>query len=290
MNYFSVFKRTLTQSQRLSVGKFTKFVLNATPEPHAVKPLVRPVGLTTPPTSDTKYSAGNSFKDLFDKEKTDKRSGELGIEFNKTSMHHMSVFRKTNGRLFEPPKSYWRADKALYFPHLKGEPLSGRGSKEINIEDKLKDKISIVNLFSNKTANELADTSLKNERRNIDYLNKDFESLPKDVQIVQINLIDSKAKMLIFKLFAMRSLRSLIPSFLKDTYFICNRDQLPFILRENLHINNPYTGYSLLVDQNLKIRWMGSGALTVEDFDVLWKAVKGVKKEANKGNEGSSTW
>lgn len=266
-----------TTAARSFLSKFSKYVVDANPGEFVVKPLVKPVGLVTPPTSTTVYSMGNSFKELFDKEKTEKRSEELGLEFNKSGMYDMFIFRKTNGKLFKSPKSYWKAEKALYFPHIVGDSVKG---KTENVEDLLKGKLSVVQVFTSEIGNELASTSLKSESQDLDYLGKDFKILEMlNSQIVHLNLIDSKLKSILFKTFSMSKLRNSIPEYLQSTYLLCDRSQLPFAVRELLNINNVYTGFTMLVDPNLKIRWMCSGSATEDEFKTLWKNVRGISKE-----------
>ncbi|EDO18722.1 hypothetical protein Kpol_1055p79 [Vanderwaltozyma polyspora DSM 70294] len=259
-------------------SKFNKYVVSNSSKEFEVVKLIKPVGLIDPPSKSTKYKEGNSLKDMLDPEKTEKRSEELGLEFNRSGMYDMYTFRKTNGKLFEAPQSYWKDNKALYFPHVIGRSLVGRINQ--NIEDSLKGKISIVKIFTNPVAEKMTDSFTKNEELDVDYANKDFEKLKDwNSQIVEINLIDSKAKEIIFKLFGMSKLRKLVPSFLHKNYFLSLRTQIPFTVREQLMINNMYTGYVMIVDPNLKIRWIACGNATEEDFKTLWKSVRGIKRE-----------
>ncbi|QLL33262.1 hypothetical protein HG536_0E01730 [Torulaspora globosa] len=265
-----------TTPASLFVNKFFKNVVDAAPKEHIVRELVRPIGMQTPPTSQTVYSKGNSFREMFDRDKTEKRSQELGVEFSKSGMYELHAFQKHGGKMFISPKSYWRADRALYFPHLKGTSLSGLTK---DLEETLKGKTSVVRLFTNKVGDDLSKQYFQNRELDLDYLGKDLEKLAtSNTQIVEVSFLENAVKSIIAKLSAYK-LRSLIPPLRHANYFQCDRDQLPFTVRESLEINNIYTGYVIVVDPDLKIRWMACGAASEDEFKLLWKCVRGVRKE-----------
>lgn len=265
-----------TSNPRLFVNKFFKNVVDAAPKEHVVRELVRPIGMQNPPTPQTIYSKGNSFKDMFDREKTEKRSQELGVEFTKSGMYELHAFQKHSGKMFISPKSYWRADKALYFPHLRGTSLAGATE---DLEKILKGKTSVIRLFTNKVGDDLSKQYFQNQELDLDYLGKDHSKLNgANTQVVEVSFLENAFKSIISRLSTYK-LRSLIPQARQGTYFMCERDQLPFPVRESLEINNIYTGYVILTDANLKIRWMGCGAASQEEFKTLWKCVRGVRKE-----------
>lgn len=265
-----------TSATRFFFKKFYQNVVDVAPKEFVVQELRRPVGLKNLPTASTVYPRGNSFKDLFDREKTDKRSKELGVEFSKSGMYDIHIFRKTNGKLFYSPPSFWRADKSLYFPHIVGNTLDGQ--KE-GVEEVLKGKVSVVRIFSSEVGDELSMQYMKNQEVGVDYLGKDMETLKsKGIQTVDINFADSGIKYALMRLFS-GSLKSSIPPERHAKYFLADREQLPFTIREALQINNVFTGFTFIVDPNLKIRWMASGAATTEEFKTLWKCARGVCKE-----------
>lgn len=260
-----------TSRQQVFFQKFFQPVIDASkPKPHVVTQLVKPVGLSAPPTATTKYSRGNSFKDLFDQEKTKKRTEELTVEMSKSGMYDMFTFNKTKGKLFIAPKSYWRKDKALFFPHIIGKPLA-KSQSTGPVEDCLRGKLSIVRIFGSKTGNELSDQFLEK-------LGEAQSDLLKDVQIVNVNWMENYAKTLIIKM-SMWSMRSKVPADLQKTFFVCDREQLPFTVRERLMINNLYTGYTLIVDPELKIRWMACGGSSEEEQATFQKVIQGLKEE-----------
>ncbi|AGO12413.1 AaceriAER060Wp [[Ashbya] aceris (nom. inval.)] len=250
--------------------KMNKALAQAAPREHVVRRLEQPVGMPQPPTATTRYVEGNSMLDMFSEEKTSRRAAELAAEFSKSGLYDAATFRKTNGKVFLPPASYWRAEHARYFPHLSGITLTGtRGS----VEDALAGKVSVVKVFSCETGEGLASSYFRHEGH--DYLREDDVA---PAQIVEVSLTESWIKDWLVRLMTGR-LRSLVPAARHERYFICRRAQLPFTVRESLELGNLYTGYVLVVDPQLKIRWMACGGAEKRDVELLWKCVRGVQRE-----------
>lgn len=268
-----------TQSTRGFFKKFYQDVVDVAPKEFKLEELRRPIGLIQPPSKDTVYPRGNSFRDLFNKEKTDKRSKELGVEFSKSGMYDIHIFRKTNGKLFISPPSYWRFEKSLYFPHITGFSLKG---DLLALEDTLRGKVSVVRLFSSKVGDDLCKQYLQNEELKLNYLDPSASrSLhSKGIQIVDVNFADSRIKYALMKLF-IGSLRSSVPVHRHSHYLLADREQLPFSIRETLQINNVFTGFTIVVDPALKIRWMASGGATSDEFRTLWKCVRRIREESS---------
>lgn len=243
-----------------------------------VKTLVKPVGLERAPTAAVKYHEGNSFREMFDNAKTSKRTEELELEFSKSGFYDVYTFRKTKGKLFLSPASYWRKDKALYFPHLHGRSLSDSSTQ--NVEDCMRGKISVVRMFTSEVGDELVKSYFRQGEE--DYL-RDEAKLntagdPVHTQIVEVNLVENFMKSLIVKM-SLGKIRKSVPEARHSRYFVCERDQLPFLVREELQMNNLYTGYVVVVDPDLRIRWMGCGGADQREFNLLWKCVRGLQRE-----------
>ncbi|KAH3899941.1 related to Mitochondrial ATPase complex subunit ATP10 [Saccharomycodes ludwigii] len=281
-----------TKQSQFLFKKLTQQIANTAPKEYNQFQLSKPVGLSTPPKPNVMYKEGNSFKDMFDERKTSQRTKELEKEFQQSGFFDMYAFRKTKGKLFLSPKSFWNAKFSLYFPHLVGSKLS---TGEItNIEDSMRGKITVVKYAGNKVGESMVTSFFQKRSKDnknpvvIDYLNdenainNDFNfngSCPPQVQIVEINMVDNSLKSFLLKL-TLFSLRRLITSTKRQNlYFICNRNQLPFGKREELGVNNVYAGYVFIVDPHLKIRWLGCGEASDDDVCTLWKSVKAIKKE-----------
>ena len=266
---------TLTRMSFLD--KFLKpMMATASPKEYQIKQLVKPIGLTQAPRKSTKYSQGNSLRDMFDSEKTNHRVKELAVEFSKSGLYDVQVFQKTKGKLFIAPVSYWKEDKALCFPHLIGTAMDG--TKQQNIEDMLRGKTSIVRLFSTASGDKLSSSyfqGIVDDNKKTDYLTEADARLSlndSNVQIIEVNLVENAVKSALVKTLARWANR--VPSWRQPFYFECSRGQWPFSVREELFCNNVFSGYVFLVDQQLKIRWAACGEATPSEKEALWKFAK----------------
>lgn len=273
-----LWKRSFHHSSKtLIFEKFLKPVIDASQKrEHVVERLIKPIGLFQPPTPKSQYSRGNSFKDLFDEEKTQRRTKELTLEMSKSGMFDMYTFKKTNGKLFISPRSYWREDKSLYFPHIVGKSVLKGHRKKVNIEDQMRGKLNIVRLFGNGIGEGLSSQFFDKDH--------DLKTWQNDnnTQLIEISWIENSIKSLIAKL-SIPKLRSNISEERQRNYFFADREQLPFTIRDQLLINNILTGYTLIVDQNLKIRWMACGGVSAggEERDTMWKCLESLQREMN---------
>ena len=227
---------TLTRMSFLD--KFLKpMMATASPKEYQIKQLVKPIGLTQAPRKSTKYS---------------------------------------QGKLFIAPVSYWKEDKALFFPHLIGTAMDG--TKQQNIEDMLRGKTSIVRLFSTASGDKLSSSyfqGIVDDNKKTDYLTEADARLSlndSNVQIIEVNLVENAVKSALVKTLARWANR--VPSWRQPFYFECSRGQWPFSVRDELFCNNVFSGYVFLVDQQLKIRWAACGEATPSEKEALWKFAK----------------
>ncbi|SCU97587.1 LAFA_0G12178g1_1 [Lachancea sp. 'fantastica'] len=277
-----LYRRLFSSSSNVQfLGRFQKHLVNTAPKEHVVKELVRPVGLPELPRSNMKYKEGNSVRELFDEAKTSQRTMELEMQFSKGGLYDVHTFRKTGGKLFLSPPSIWRQDKALYFPHIQARSLSD--SQNQDVETFLQGKLSVVRIFTSAAGDQLGKSYFRGDD-GVDYLKQESLLNPntQDVQtqIVEINLTENKLKALFARL-ALGKVRADVPKERHSRYFLGDRNQLSFGIREELQINNLYTSYIFLVDPQLKIRWMASGGADKKDFNLLWRCVRALKKELN---------
>lgn len=256
-------------------GKFLQPILEAGPKKHIVQQLVKPIGLPNRPSIPYKPE-GNSFRDMFDEEKTKRRVQVLQSEFSKSGMYDIHVFGQTSGKVFQAPTSYWRANVAQYFPYLEGVTLEDRRLARLDYRFYKECPATIMRIFSNDTGEKLTRTFLQTKGH--DYYNRDRPTLPKGVGIVDINFSDNKIKSWVSKL-ARWNLRRLVPIKQRKHYYLCERSQWPFTLREKMLVGNAVTGYIFLIDSNSKIRWMAAGAASEDDVNTLWRSVNGILQE-----------
>lgn len=272
-----VLRRSLATSTKAQIYDkfFQPFIDSSKPVKHKIDLLEKPVGLPETPQPDTTYSHGNSFRDLFDKDKTQSRTKQLTLEYNRSGMYEAYTFRHTGGKMFHSPMKLWDRDKSLYFPHLVGKSIAKGQRKPIVIEKEMEGKINIVRLFGSSSGEKLTQQFFTGKNSLDNWTLCDSQHL----QMIEINWLENKLKYWINKL-SILNVRKTIPRSRHRLYFNCLREQLPFRERELLNINNLYAGFIMLVDDQLKIRWMASGGIvSVEERDKLWENVKLLQKE-----------
>lgn len=275
-----IMQRCLHSSTSLPIYKkfFQPLVEKSKPTKHVTSLLDEPVGLPVRPNPDVLYSHGNSFRDLFDKDKVQSRSEQLTKEYGKAGMYEAYTFRHTGGKMFYSPMKLWDRQSAKYFPHLTGQSIAKGQRKFVNIEQEMEGKINIVRMFGSSSGEALTRQFFTDENS----LDKWTQRDPKRLQLVDINWLENRLKFCINQL-SVFNIRKTVPVERHRLYFNCLREQLPFQERELLHINNLYTGFILLVDDQLKIRWMASGGVTsVEERNKLWENVKLLQQEQTK--------
>ena len=103
---------------------FLKLAIEASQQrEYIVEQIIKPKDLPKPPNYKVSYSKDNSFRNLFDEEKTKRKTKELALEMSKSGMYDVYTFRKKKGKLFISPKSYWQVDKYLFSPYVVGSSL-----------------------------------------------------------------------------------------------------------------------------------------------------------------------
>ncbi|XBW37093.1 hypothetical protein QEN19_002673 [Hanseniaspora menglaensis] len=106
--------------------------------------------------------------------------------------------------------------------------------------------------------------------------NKNFKLLKS--QIIQVNSINSTAQKFINYVME-KKLKKNVPEDYKSNFFTVDlQKQLPFYLKYNLNLYNPFAPIVLVVDENLKIRWTGSGvAQNAKEAEFLWDLVNDLR-------------
>lgn len=197
-------------------------------------------------------------------------------------MYDFHVFTKTKGRLFESPPSYFRADKALYFPNIRGKTLTGKRMDLLDIIDK--SKITILRVYSTDAGFEMTNDYFKVPNSQDNYLsetgNRVFEQEFPNAQIVEIILSENISKHLVHTFVTPAKVAKTRPACQHERYLIAMRDTaLSRNDREKLLLTNGYSGYVYVLDSNYKIRWAGSGWPVENEVTTLWKSVRHLLKE-----------
>ena len=182
--------------------------------------------------------------------------------------------RWQKGKTFIAPPRLFKGDRALYFPNFHAQTLA-KGKEHKDTTNVLQNKVSIVNIFCSKWADD--QTATFSSERNNPELHEIVKSTGGLAQIVHINVEYDWLKGMIIKMF-MRSLRKRIGEANWNRYFLL-WEQIPDEIREEIGVLNQKVGYVYLVDGDCKIRWASSGACGPEEKESLNKGTRRLVEE-----------
>ncbi|GMM37224.1 Atp10 protein [Saccharomycopsis crataegensis] len=281
---------------------------NTSPKNFEKKEVIKPVGQAQKPSSTDGIDT-RSFKqrrtDWMNNDNRLKRKENLEKEFATSGMYDMFIFRKTGGKVFISPRSYFKKEKSLYFPNFIADENLEKG-KNISTYDVFtnsgaNDKFSIVRIFTTAIGqnftkkyfdiNKFSDLSLKNKEasdgaKNYLQSNETFQQLKTNypnLQIVNVTLYDNFFKKWIFKTFASKAIKKNVsdPEYLKN-FLILNKKYIDVPTKESINYLNGITGYIYIIDNEGKIRWLSCGDPEESDIQTLWKTVQGLQLEVGK--------
>jgi len=265
------------------LGKLNKQLSATAPKEHRTEILHKPIGTADVP-KDTDNSPVDSrgiiqrFKDFMDPVKNKERQEELEKEMARSGMYDVYIYRKTKGKIFYSPPSYWKAEKALYMPNLVGEDLLS--SKLKGTTSVLKGKVSIVRIFTSQVGEKQSQSFFKLSDQ--DYLTpkgyEEFLSAHPNSQIVDINITENAIKALSVKI-SKSGIRKITNSSRHDKYFIVPKKGLDMKLKESIQLLNTYTGFIYVIDHEGRIRWAACGDASEKERNMLWRTVRGLETE-----------
>lgn len=212
------------------------------------------------------------------------RVKQLQKEMAYGGFYDFHVYNKTKGRLFGCPPSYFKREKALYFPNFRVKKLDGG---QIELMDAFaRSACTILRVFSTQSGAQMTRDYFKIPGSSDSYLSdsgiKIFDQSYPNAQISQIILSESWVKYLMHVFVSTGKLRKMVPKELHDNFFVAMRDDvLQLNDRQKLLMTNVYSGYIFVIDNSSRVRWIGSGWPEKEDVSGLWRAVKGVSHEAS---------
>lgn len=244
------------------------------------RPITKPIGLESPVLLNHKlgdtYSLTNIKQELFSSEAKERRQKKLDYEIRHSPFYETKSFRNTNGKIFTPPISFFKKDKALYFPDFISSTLDGQSRSLYEI---LADKVSIVRLYSTVSGEQCSHSYFKVDGK--DYAQGDygvFEENHPQSQIIDINIPQNWMKGFLLGLSKSNIKKTISPQ-RHNKYFILPDHIFQYSLREKLMCDNMCSGYIYLLDHNGKLRWATSGYANDEELALMWKCVRGLEKE-----------
>lgn len=275
-------------------GNLGQSMAKIVPKPHKYFKIAKPFGFSRPPVrlKDTKSESFFTLENLnfpkrlwnfyFDGITRRTRVEAIQKDLAYGGMYDFHVYTKTKGRLFEAPVSFFRKERALYFPNFRVKSLSG---KRMDLMDALdKAKVSILRIYSTDAGYEMTNDYFKIKNSEDNYMTSTgievFKQEYPKAQIIEVVLSENASKHFIHTFITPGKLLSQRPPCQHDNYLIARRDSvLSRDDREKLLLTNAYSGYIYVIDSSYKIRWAGSGWPTETEVNGLWKAVRGLLKE-----------
>ncbi|MCJ1330049.1 Mitochondrial ATPase complex subunit atp10 [Thelotrema lepadinum] len=249
-------------------------------EAPTLKPLDRPLGIPSPPLPG--QNSGIDLRtwrerrdDFFNYDKHLERRQELTRKVAKPYFRDWTNLRFHKGKLFLAPSRLLRADKAFYFPNLRGFTLA-EPKDEQDTTNVLKGAVSIVRIFTGRWAERQADTwtNALAPLRELLMAGKEV------VQVININVEENGMKSRLVKMFMTWHRRSM-PKEAHAKQFLVTKG-LTEDLRHTLGMFNTQVGYVFLVDQNCRVRWAGCAEANAEERDHMVKGLGKLVSEMKK--------
>ena len=155
------------------------------------------------------------------------------------------------GKIFVAPTHLFRADRALYFPNLRGVTLASP-SEECDTTPVLKGKVSLVTMFCGTWAEQQTKTFVGDNEK----LDKMMSPGSGFLQRVDVNAEGNPLKAGLVRMF-MGGLRKSLPVEQHARYFLVRRG-FTEEMRPDMGIFNGQVGYIYLLDSACRIRWAAS--------------------------------
>ncbi|KAI4151675.1 MAG: hypothetical protein LQ340_003370 [Diploschistes diacapsis] len=288
---------TATTNAFSSAQKPTLTTTAQSPTPRAsddepiIQPLDRPLGVPSPPRPGQNSGIDprtwqERRDDFLDYDKHLERRRELTRKVSKPYFRDWSNLRHHKGKLFLAPQRLLKADKALYFPNLRGITLADLKDEQDTTEV-LRGRINIIRVFTGTWAERQADTWTEHGDERV-ALGNILDAGEGIVQGVNINIEENNLRARLVRFF-MRWQRRLAPQKVHGRYFLVTRGVTDEI-RHALGMFNTQVGYMFLVDGNCRVRWAGNAVAGDEErasfLRGLVKLIQEMKKLQDLG-EGS---
>lgn len=185
----------------------------------------------------------------------------------------------SQGKSFLAPRKVFKADKALYFPNMRGYTLEN--AREIrDTSTVLAGSVSVVSVYSGMWAERQCRTFFAGAR------GEELQGFMKEARVrkVDINIEEDWMKAGLIRLF-LPNTRKNLETEVWGRYFVVRRG-VGEEMRQQLGIANGKVGYVYLVDESCKIRWAGSGVADEGEREGLLAGVKRLTGRTMAGGKG----
>lgn len=277
-------------------GNLGQSMAKIVPKEHKFFQIVKPIGFETAPERISQKNSESIFtlenlnipkkiwNFYFDGITRRTRVAAIQKDLAYGGMYDFHVYTKTKGRLFQAPPSFFKKDKALYFPNFKAKALTGERRELLDVFDDA--KLTILRVYSTDAGYEMTDDYFKIPGSSDNYTSETGVAVLKqqnpDVQIVELVLSESASKHFVHTFVTPSKVAATRPKSQHDKYLVALRDSvLDRSQREKLLLTNAYSGYVYIIDSNYKVRWAGSGWPDEKEVEGMWKAIRGLSKEKN---------
>ncbi len=227
-----------------------------------IPPLSRPIGFPYPPRPvPAPRSTIQNLKTLFSStEAVAEQRRDLLQEAGKSYWADFHASRLYEGKQWIAPKYPFKADRALYFPNLRGRTLDRDDADLLSCLNVNRvegvTRVSLIRIFS-ATIGE----------KHVHGLGDDVDGLV----TIDVNVQANPAKYLLLSLF-LNSIRKIVAKERHGRYLVLKGDQGKNL--QGVGVVNAYVGYSFLLDAEAKIRWASSGPLGEEEVERLHSVAK----------------
>jgi ATPase complex subunit ATP10 len=245
------------------------------------RPLGKPIGFREPPQAGQNTGrekkqkvTGRTFR-----ERQMAKTQVLADEWGKNYFQDFKNIRKyRSGKVFMANPKIFKAEAALYFPNFHGYSLA---ASVADTTPALEGKVSVVNVYSSAWGEAQANSFTGPQNTEL----KEVLNQNKNVcQKIDVNIEENDLKAWILALFHW-SLRRQRNKEDWGKYFIVRRG-VSDLIRETLGMLNRRVGYVFLVDQDLKIRWAGSGDAEGTERDDMNKGLRRLVQDAKSKDNG----
>ncbi|KAI9784530.1 MAG: Mitochondrial ATPase complex subunit atp10 [Peltula sp. TS41687] len=250
------------------------------------QPLTRPIGLPHPPRAGENIGIDTRTwrqrrADFFNHDKHLERRQQLVTKFATPYFREWTNMRHAKGKSFVAPPRLFRAERALYFPNLRGRTLASPSASQVDTTPVLAGNVSVVSVFSGTWAEQQAE-SFVGAKDNADLHELLFCSEEAQrhgaIQRVDINVEENAMKDWLIRMFAQRRLRRKLPVQQHGRYFVVTKG-VGEEVRDAIGLLNSKVGYVYLLDGKCRIRWAGSGVADEEERRGLLRGARRLVEE-----------